>query len=377
LLKPLNKNLPPLPPAADLLASGVAALLGGRHTGAPVDWDAAVPLYAQRHGLVAWLPKIAARTAAVPAAALAAAESMAREHALRALTQLGELNAILRPLTAELPVVILKGPALSAWLYDDACARRFSDFDLLVPRADRDRAAEILESLGFHSALSRDGLHAVYGATGAWPFYREGATGVDLHWRLAARRFQEPVGAEEVFAHSQSMVVGDVTVRVPCAEHTAALVLTHAAKHVWYSLETVMAIAALAKRDDVDWRAVDRLLCRAGGLRAAAVGFALAESVFGVPAPSLFAARARRVTTRQLASGYATLSLPPHVFPDRWLLHAAQRATFDRVRDRLAYDLRTLLEPTSLEWQWVQLRAPLTPLYVPLRLVRLALAAVR
>jgi hypothetical protein len=261
-------------------------------------------LYAQRHGVLHWLPEVAAIVAPDSAAAAAEADATAREHALRALTQLRELNAVLRAIASELPVIVLKGPALSAWLYGDACARRFSDFDLLVARPDRDKAASILESIGYHPVLSRDGLHAVYRATGAWPFYREGSTGVDLHWRLAARRFQEPAPPEEVFARAQSLSVGGLPVRVPCAEHTAALVLTHAAKHVWYSLETVLSIAALARRDDVDWREVERLLVRAGGVRAAAVGFALADGLFGVSPPDVFAYRARRVTRRQLTTAY-------------------------------------------------------------------------
>ena len=66
----------------------------------------------------------------------------------------------------------------------------------------------------------------------------------------------------------------------------------------------------------------------------------------------------------------SALCLPPDTFASRWLERRAHLAAFDRVRDRLQYDLRRLLEPTALEWEWLRLPRLLTPLYAPLRMVR-------
>ena len=39
----------------------------------------------------------------------------------------------------------------------------------------------------------------------------------------------------------------------------------------------------------------------------------------------------------------------------------------------MQYDVRRLLEPTALDWDWLPIPAAFTPLYVPIRVVRLAL----
>ena len=54
------------------------------------------------------------------------------------------------------PVISLKGPWLAQRLYGDTALRLYSDLDLLVRRADFDRAGQVLSGLGFSAAARRD-----------------------------------------------------------------------------------------------------------------------------------------------------------------------------------------------------------------------------
>ncbi len=50
---------------------------------------------------------------------------------------------------AEIPCILLKGPAIAGWLYDEDEVRLYSDIDLLVRPVDFDRAVEALAVLGY------------------------------------------------------------------------------------------------------------------------------------------------------------------------------------------------------------------------------------
>jgi hypothetical protein len=79
--------------------------------------------------------------------------------------------------------VLLKGPALTRWLYREGEFRGYVDIDLLVPDSDVGAAEDVLEGLRFE----RHGLEAI---EGDWPRYsrnwvRSDWMKVDLHQTLA------------------------------------------------------------------------------------------------------------------------------------------------------------------------------------------------
>ncbi len=54
---------------------------------------------------------------------------------------------------AGVPSILLKGPAIATWLYDDGAARPYVDIDLLVPPSQFHRATEVLAQIGYRPRL--------------------------------------------------------------------------------------------------------------------------------------------------------------------------------------------------------------------------------
>src|SRR5512134_960421 len=80
--------------------------------------------------------------------------------------------------------ILLKGPVLARWLYDDGTPRPYDDTDLLVSAADRPRAAAVLRELGFVPTLTGAELppgHDAYSDT--WT-RRQPPAAIDLHVTL-------------------------------------------------------------------------------------------------------------------------------------------------------------------------------------------------
>lgn len=124
--------------------------------------------------------------------------------------------------------ILLKGPAVARWLYDEEALRPYLDCDLLVSPDDFSRAEWILADLGFH----REGLDAV---PHDWPkhariWYRDDRGNVDLHRTL----FGVGVSDADLWAvlsvRTERMLVGGANVEVLTVPGRALVLALHAAK---------------------------------------------------------------------------------------------------------------------------------------------------
>jgi hypothetical protein len=124
--------------------------------------------------------------------------------------------------------ILLKGPAIARWLYDDAALRWYADCDLLVSPADTGRAEAVLAQLGY----DRGPLDSIDGdwERHARTWMRADSANVDLHQTLAGAGV-EPAEVWSVLSprtERMHLVGEDVTVLDPAAR--AVVVALHAAK---------------------------------------------------------------------------------------------------------------------------------------------------
>jgi len=299
----------------------------------------------------------------------------ARTQAARALVALAQLDEAAGSLArAGIDAVALKGPAFSEWVYGSAACRAFTDIDILVRPRDFTAAVDVLARLGYRlpPGISPAAARVVYGSRGAWPLERQASLGIDLHWRTADCRFAAPYDATAICRNAT--VPAGATVRVPAPTAAAALSFAHAAKHAWCGLEMVLSLAMLMRRSDIDWVGFTNAARRSGTVTAVVAGARLAADLFGVyTPPPLRATAASEVAVSSLVlSGYHALAMPSGTFPSRAAERAAHRACLDRAVSRARYDLLRLVMPTPAEAQVCTLPDPLTPLYAPLRIARVA-----
>jgi hypothetical protein len=344
----------------------------------PADWEA-LPDAAHRHGLSALLPDAIADSEA-PSAVRERAAVATRDRGVAGLKGMAEAIQVLDALRAAgIRAVSLKGPALSRWLYGNVGFRRFADLDILVGPSDVTAACEALERHGYHlpDGMTVRTAAAIYRGLGAWPLAHGERYPVDLHFRLSHRSFAAPLSAEDVIA-ARVDPGGRRGVSIPSSTHAALLLLGHASKHLWCTLEMLLGIARVMVRDDVDWTFVRRAARRAGGWTGCSSGLGLAGEMFAVRLPADLASdRPPLVYDSLRRTAQAALLLPEGVFADRWQERRAHKAAIDRWTGRLRYDVWRLLAPTPAEWGWWPLPDALSRFYMPVRLARLGAAAAR
>lgn len=156
-----------------------------------IDW-AVVVQSALHHGVAGLvcrslirLPAGAAPKDIVDAAGVYLADADANGTALVA-----QLFDILDVLAAdEIPALPFKGPVLGMLAHASATIRPSRDIDVLVHRADMDRAAAALRRLGYRlgESISPRALAAYYDDNGQVILFAEGRTAVEPHWAFAPR----------------------------------------------------------------------------------------------------------------------------------------------------------------------------------------------
>jgi hypothetical protein len=183
-----------------------------------------------------------------------------------------EVMAALRH--ASVDSILLKGPSIAAWLYDDPAERPYVDSDLLVEPAGLGTATATLEALGFRRAFGPLPHPGMEGAA-SYP-WRRGALDVDLHQTLPGATADSRQVWKVLRAGCEEQVVAGTATRVLGRPARLAHVALHAAHHgprVERPIDDVHQ--ALRRASEEEWQEAADVAARIGASRAFAAGLAL------------------------------------------------------------------------------------------------------
>jgi hypothetical protein len=196
-----------------------------------------------------------------------------------------ELERLLDVLAeSAVPAVVFKGMVLDAMAFAPLGAtREFGDIDLLVHRYDYASAKDTLMRCGYRMLYGTEHEEAV----GQAQLMREdGRVSVDLHTRLAPRRFPGAPPEEALWSRVIDFPLGRRTVKTFDPDITLLMVCLQGAKERWTWLSRVCDLAwLLAVRGDVDWEVLMRDADRLGSRRLLLLGLALAHRVLDTAVP--------------------------------------------------------------------------------------------
>lgn len=214
-----------------------------------------------------------------------------------------------------IPSVLLKGPVLQQWLYDDGAPRGYGDADILVPPDHVDRAVSVLDRLGFGDR-SLEGVPHMR-PNHARTFFRasDGAT-VDLHETIPGATADAREVWHAVSSSATKLRVGgrllDASSRPVAALHAALHAAHHGVKEP-RPLEDLRRAVARASPDV--WLEAEEIARTIGALAPLHVGLRLVPEGERVRAalrtgdvPIDPAVRLRATTPPKLAEGFAWLS---------------------------------------------------------------------
>ena len=144
-----------------------------------------------------------------------------------------ELQAALTALEAQgIEPIVFKGAALAHTHYPESWLRPRLDADLLIAPAQRRRAFDILEGLGYQQPPTISGDLVSYQTM----YVRAHPIGVehvlDVHWKIAERQaVADALSYDELHARSQLITVRGSTMRVPSSIDALLIACIHRAAH--------------------------------------------------------------------------------------------------------------------------------------------------
>ena len=276
-----------------------------------------------------------------------------------------------------IPIALFKGPLLAQLAYGEISLRQAGDIDVLIDRANFDRARWLLESLGYEMRpqLTPSQLSSHLNNHCEIQFMRdEWFTVVDLHWDLAPRSFVFKLKAADVMSRLQSVSLAGTQVETFGAEDLVLYQAMHGAKHLWRRLEWISSLAeSLRALPSIDWDVLLERTSEAYATRMLALGLRLVKEFSDVEIPAhmfdvidpenAMQKRAARLREELFVTFGAADSTETNLYNLR---------VMDRKRDALVSALRAIFVPTLPDWQALALPASLHSLYYAYRPLRLS-----
>ncbi len=340
--------------------------------GQDVGWPRLCQL-SEAHGVAPLVARNLARlgAAGVPDEARAALEAARRVNAARNLLAARVLRRVLASLAqAGVPVIPLKGVALSESLYGDATLRVSSDIDILVPRKDMARAFAVLVGLGYDRAdmepeVGAQNLNLLLASNIEYAFLPPELPRcpVELHWDIAWRWPRDAWAITDLWAEARPRPFGDVEAWALSPEWEILYLAVHAARHRWQGLKWLVDVHEICVRGEVNWAEARGKARRFGLDDVLRITVAACLALLETPIPADIAVGSLPRWLSLFPSAPGSLGIW------REAVHPAR--LFARPSEKLLYLARVLLLPTLAERRLVRLPAALGMLYYPLRPLRL------
>lgn len=138
----------------------------------------------------------------------------------------------------DIPVITLKGPALSYRLYNDITLKASSDLDILIPEGYLNHAVAMLLENGYHNLSASIPLtprQLKYARNNFHHFVfteNDRTTKIELHWRAAHLEHLTGLHSNAFWETPDSAVnLGNTPIRIPPPEIEMIYLAAHGAEH--------------------------------------------------------------------------------------------------------------------------------------------------
>jgi hypothetical protein len=189
---------------------------------------------------------------------------------------------------AEIPVIILKGPALCLSVYPDPALRPFSDLDILISRDNLQKAKSLMPELGYSiiygSYRNPDNLNEELGCE--WS-YIDGPNVVEVHWDLLDKLAPFDIDIKRYWDGALEKAVDGQKVLIFSPENQLLHLCLHQYKHHWENLRELVDIAGVIKTygESIKWERILDESSRSGVGRCVYYSLYLSNQILGTKVP--------------------------------------------------------------------------------------------
>lgn len=201
----------------------------------------------------------------------------------------------------EIPLILLKGPALGHLLYGDISLRTSSDLDFLIPIEKLEETDKLLTAQGYQK---HDYIKTVLND---WKWRHHHVTyyhpkqkiKLEIHWRLNPGPRKEP-RFQELWERRTTSKLTSFPVYLLGKEDLFLFLTSHGARHGWSRLRWLNDIQELVKQD-INWEEVNQKLAKYHYKKSAGQGLLLASCLLHSDVNHKMEGLIKAKSTRRLA----------------------------------------------------------------------------
>jgi hypothetical protein len=294
-------------------------------------------------------------------------EALYKVNAFRNTLLAEELARVLTLLTeAGIPAIPLKGVTLAESLYGDVSLRLCTDIDVLVPRRMVAQAFHLLLASGYRAEFAeRFFMDFLLHCNTECSLEREerGFRYVlEPHWGVLWGTIFDGGATEDLWGEAHPQAFLGVPAYTLSPEWNLLFLAAHAAHHQWQWLKWLVDIHEVCTQGSIDWEKLGAKARRLGWEDVLRISLGVCRTLFSTPVPETF--------SLQRLSPHLSL-FPANPSAQLWETAFFPLRMLKRPLDKLRYGIRLLFLPTLAEHRLLRLPSALSPLYYPLRILRL------
>jgi len=195
----------------------------------------------------------------------------------------------------QIPALVIKGLAVSNWLYENIGIRSSGDIDLLIKSSNWESALTCMKTMGYEMSSIEERL--VPGSKLSKQFIRSQKDAVfthknhnvivELHWRLALNNDFFPLEFDKAWNARTEFDIRGQSIQQLSHEVHAVYLCYHGTKHGWNRLFWLYDIALLMLSDKTDWQVILKIAKQFKATTSLGLALVLASRVFLVPVPEI------------------------------------------------------------------------------------------
>ncbi|MEX2370767.1 MAG: nucleotidyltransferase family protein [Bacteroidales bacterium] len=267
-------------------------LLKGEFVGLPEGTDADLLLMLfQRHRLLPLSEEVRER---LPEQQRKAWKSVVQRKTMRSLQLSAETIELIRVLKeAGIRAVPLKGPVLAVSLYEDVGSRHFNDVDILIDRADLERARAVLLKHNYDQSYPKplnrrqEKIYTTY-KKDIGLLNREKGIFLELHYGIYVHELLRRGNERAILNSTEKIEIHNETVEVLDRETTFMYLVYHGCLHQYFRLFWLRDVAECLKRWDLDHQGILERMTELGLGRMLGTSLLLVEHYFPVQVPEKY-----------------------------------------------------------------------------------------
>jgi len=316
------------------------------------------------------------RDARLPAGVISRLKDVNLYFAARNIRFYHELGKLLQNLNDSVPVILLKGGHLAAFVYRDVSLRPMVDLDILARKADLHKIDKVMGEMGYNRGTEYPD-HPYHIA------YLDPTKRVlqEVHWHICSETVRPmAINIGDLWRDARSEVLKGNEIKLLRPEHLLLHICLHDSGQHFYlcGLRTFCDIDAIIRRyrEEIDWEVVVSSASKWGITKSTYLTLRLAKEMMGaeVPEEVLTAIKPQDFKPENLVWASKAIFAPLSE-DERVSEHFARFWGADRYKSKMALFFANIFLPRELmaKIYSVPLGSPYIYLYYPWRLIELSM----